>query len=74
MPFTRNQKKARMSKGLEILSDIENLDIMLGESYSEREQSVNSNSVRRPESVNSNTFGSNSENIYLNHEEMGFRH
>ena len=30
MPTTRKQKKTRKSRGLEILSDIENLDIMLG--------------------------------------------
>ena len=33
MPTTRKQKKARKSRGLEILSDIENLDIMLGENH-----------------------------------------
>ena len=33
MPTTRKQKKARKSRGLEILFDIENLDIMLGESH-----------------------------------------
>ena len=33
MPITRKQKKARMSRGLEMLSDIENLDIMLGENH-----------------------------------------
>ena len=45
---------------------------MLGERHSERDESVNSNSVRKPESANSNTFGKNDENICLNHEEMGF--
>ena len=30
MPTTRKQKKARKSRGLEMLSNIENLDIMLG--------------------------------------------
>ena len=30
MPTTRKQKKARKSRGLEILSYIENLDIILG--------------------------------------------
>ena len=34
MPTTRKQKKARKSSGLEMLSDIENLDIMLGENHS----------------------------------------
>ena len=51
MPTTRKQKKARKSTGLEILSDIENLDIMLGEKHSEKEESANSNSARRPGSV-----------------------
>ena len=55
-----------------MFSDIENLDIMLGERHSEREESVNKNSVQRPESANSNTFGNTGENIYLNPEEMGF--
>ena len=70
MPTTMKQKKVRKPRGPKILSDIENLDIMLGERHSEREESVNSNWVRRPESANSNTFGNNDENIYLNHEEM----
>ena len=46
MPTTRKQKKARKSRGLEMLSDIENLDIMLGENHfgtQEREGSLNSN-------------------------------
>ena len=30
MPTIRKQKKARKSRGLEMFSDIENLDIMLG--------------------------------------------
>ena len=54
-----------------MLSDIENLDIMLGERHSEREESVNSNSVRRPESANSGMFENNEEKWYLNHREMG---
>ena len=33
MPTSRKQKKARKSRGLEMLSDIENLDIMLGENH-----------------------------------------
>ena len=50
MPTTRKQKKARKSRGLEMLSDIENIDIMLGESHfsaKEREGSLNSNLPRR---------------------------
>ena len=33
MPTTRKQKRARKSRGLEMLSDIENIDIMLGENH-----------------------------------------
>ena len=54
MSTTRKQKKARKSRGLEMLSDIENLDIMLGENHSnrtERDGSLDSTSVRRHESV-----------------------
>ena len=69
--YFKNTEKARESTGLEMLSDIENLDIMLGERHSDREENVNSNSVRRPESANSNMFENNEENLYLNHKEMG---
>ena len=58
MPTTRKQKKARKSRGLEMLSDIENLDIMLGENHfgttREREGSLNSNLPRRSRSFASN--------------------
>ena len=46
MPVTRKQKKARKSRGIEMLSDIENLEIMLGENHysrNVRDESVNSN-------------------------------
>ena len=49
MPTIRKQKKARKSRGLEMLSDIENLDVMLGENHfdtREREGSLNSNLPR----------------------------
>ena len=54
MPTTRKQKKARKSRGLEMFSDIENLDIMLGGNHFdtwERDESLNSNLARKPESV-----------------------
>ena len=57
MPTTRKQKKARKSRGHEVLSDIENLDIMLGESHfntREREGSLNSNLPGRYRSSVSN--------------------
>ena len=57
MPTTRKQKKARKSRGLEMLSDIANLDIMFGENHfnaRERDESPNSNLSRRPESFINN--------------------
>ena len=49
-----------------MLSDIENLDIMLGDNHFEREESVNSNLARRSESINSRTSEKNRENLYSN--------
>ena len=69
MPTTRKQKKTRKSRGLEILSDIENLDIMLGgDRYNgtERERSLDSNSVRRRESVISNNLDNEGESLFSN--------
>ena len=66
------KKKTRKSRGLEMFSDIENLDVKLGERHSEREESVNSNSARRPGSTDSNMSENNEENLYLNHSETGF--
>ena len=57
MPTTSKQKKARKSRGLEILSDIKNLDVMLGENHfsdAKRDESLNSNLARRLESAASN--------------------
>ena len=54
-----------------MFSDIENLDIILGEKHTERDESVYCNSARRPESAKSNMFKNNEENLYLNHGEMG---
>ena len=53
MPTTRKQKKAGKSRGLEMLPDIENLDIMLGENHfnrKERDVSLNSNHTERSDS------------------------
>ena len=65
MPTTRKQKKARKSREAEMLSDIENLDIMLGGNHfdrNERNESVNSNQAGRPESL----FGDENENEFPN--------
>ena len=71
MPTTRKQKKSRKSRGQEMLSDIENLDIMLGRDHLEREESVNSNLARRPENVNSYVSENNEGNMFLNPREIG---
>ena len=66
MPTTRKQKKARKSRGLEMLSDIENIDIMLGENHfnaRKRGGSLNSNLPRRPRSFASNESENESGNI-----------
>ena len=47
----------------------ENLDIMLGEDHfstRDRDASLNSNSVRRPESTASHDFGNGHENTHVN--------
>ena len=64
MPTTTKQKKTRKSRGLEMLSDIENLDIMLGGDHFEREKSEDSNLARRQESVNCNASENNEENLH----------
>ena len=66
MPTTRKQKKARKSRGLEMLSDIGNLDIMLGENLfnsREREGSLNSNLPGRPKNFASNESENEDGNI-----------
>ena len=65
MPTTRKQKKARKSREAEMLSDIENLDIMLGENHfirNERSESLNSNQARRPNSLFGDEFENEDEN------------
>ena len=76
MPTTRKQKKARQSRGLEMLSDIENLDIMLGENHfnrSERDRSLDSTSVRRHESIVSNNLDEGDDNPYSDHRNFNVR-
>ena len=49
MPTTRKQKKARKSRGIEMLSDIGNLDIMLGENHLDRNERMKASKVFVPE-------------------------
>ena len=67
MPTTRKQKIAKKSRGLELLSDIENLDVMLGEDQMGREESLDSTSARRHESVTSNNLENEDEGSFPNH-------
>ena len=68
--YYKKTEKTRKSRGLELLLDIENLDIMLGERHSERDGSAKSNSTGRSESVTGDIFENNEENLCLNHTEM----
>ena len=73
MPTTRKQKKARKSRGLEILSDIENLDIMLGENHfndTGRDGSLDGTSIRRQESITSNNLENEEMNLYSDHRNL----
>ena len=62
---TRKQKKARKSRGLEIMSDIQSLDIMLGGNHFDREESEDIILARSPESASCNA-PDNEENPHLN--------
>ena len=76
MPTTRKQKKARKSRGLEMLSDIENLDIMLGENHfntRRREGSLDSNLPRRSRSFVSNESENEDGNIGENQRKINSR-
>ena len=66
MSTTGKKKKARMSRGQEMCSDKENLDIILGGNHFNREESEDSILARRPESVNSNA---SEKNLHLNTKE-----
>ena len=69
MPTTRKQRKARKSRGLEMLSDIENLDNKVGKDHfstKDREANLNSNSVRRPGITTSHYYGKGHENTHVN--------
>ena len=57
-----------------MLSDIENLDIMLGENHfkrNERDERLSSNRARRPESTVEDEFENNDENRHLDSRDAG---
>ena len=67
MPTTRKQKAGK-SRGLEIISDIEYLDMMLGGIHFYRDESQDSILASRPESANCNA-SDNEETPHLNTKE-----
>ena len=74
MPTTTKEKKARKPRGIEMLSDIKNLDIMLGENHfnrNERDESLNSNHAGRSESALGNECENNDENRFLDPKYVG---
>ena len=71
MPVTRKRKnKTRRSSEADMISDLENMDVMIGSNHYESEDSEIGNSVRRPENpttdalvdYNSNTYSTSREN------------
>ena len=68
--YCKKAKESKETRGLEILSDIENLDTMLGENHfneTERDESLDSTSVRRHDSVMSNNLENEGGSSYSNH-------
>ena len=74
MPTTMKQKsKAIKSREADMLSKIENLDIMLGSNHLERAESELSYSVRRPESPSYNALVNHNVNSHFNSREDEIR-
>ena len=74
MPTTRKQKsKARKSREADILSHIENIDIMLGSNHFERQKSELCNSVRLPETPSDNALSNHDSNSHSNSREKEIR-
>ena len=65
MPTTRKQKKARKSRGQDILSNIENFDIVLGGNHFDREESEDIILARMQKSESCNA-SDNQENLHSN--------
>ena len=74
MPTTRKQKsKVRKSREADMLSDRENIDIMLDTNHFEREECELSNSVRKPEISSFNALVNNESNSHSNSRENEIR-
>ena len=72
MPTTRKQKKARKSR-VKMLSDIENLDVILGGNHLERDESETSNYCKSPESPSYGTLLNQDSNSHPNSHEAEIR-
>ena len=70
MPTIRKQKKARKSREVDMLSDMKNLDIMLGGNHLERDDGEISNYGRRPESPTFDTLLNQESNSHPNSHEV----
>ena len=73
MPTTGKQKKTRKLREVDMLSDIENLDVMLGGNHSGRDEGEISNHDRRPESPSYDTLLNQNSNSPLNSHEAQIR-
>ena len=69
MPTTRKQKKASKSREVDMLSDIENLEVMLGGNHLARDESEISNHGSRPESPSYDTLLNQNGNSHHNSHE-----
>ena len=74
MSTTRKQKnKARKSRDADMLSDIDNMDVMLRSNHFEQEESELSNSVRSPERPSYNAISNHDLNSHSNSRENASR-
>ena len=48
---TKQKSKARSSREADMISDLQNMDVMIGQGHCETEDSESGYSVRRPESL-----------------------
>ena len=69
----KGKSKARESREADMLSNIENMDIMLGSNHFEKEESELSNSVRRPERPCYNALSNHDLNSQSNSRENEIR-
>ena len=69
IPSSRKQKKARKSRVVDMLSDIENVDVMLGGNQLERDESETSNYGRRLQSPSYGTLLNQNSNSHPNSHE-----